>query len=399
MSKFPLFGKRLAELRRASGGKQEQIAELLNIVQPTVSKLESGAAEPSARQIDQLATYFGVSRWMLVGGTELASRYPGECLVIVDPAARVRWLVYFASALTSLTPAEKEAVFADAEIVRAACEVIKAYLYEPSHYTDPELNRELSPETVYAIDRSQVSRSHFMVLHAGHASLGAGQELEIALSGGLPVILLKPRGARVSRMVLGTYARLTVIEYGTAEELKAQLPRALGTVMNDLSTVKDIGDLDLGSRLRAHREALPLDVHAVAKAVGVSPSAIERLEAGGYEHPSLTIIRRLAKVLRTSVCALVDGVTTRPEDNDPVLRRSMDTLHAFAEEDGVIHSDVQRLFDAYSAEHLHHRLSVAEARAEPLTVREWRDRYAVVRTGGSGGNGSRGNQSRLAIDD
>lgn len=49
------FGRRIRELRKSKGLTQEQIAELINIEPPNVSKLESGLHFPQPDKIEKLA--------------------------------------------------------------------------------------------------------------------------------------------------------------------------------------------------------------------------------------------------------------------------------------------------------------------------------------------------------
>ena len=230
----PTFGSHLDGVRKAAGLKEDALAIELNVSQSTISRFLTSKQKPTLSQVDALAKLCGVSRWALIGGTDLAAEFPSECVVSVDPEAHVKWLAYFASCLTSLTEQEREALFREAAVVRDTCEGIRAYLYEPANYTDPIRNQDLPPERVYAVDHAQVSRSHFVVLHARHPSHGAGQELEIAMNAGLPVVLLQPTGCRVSRMVLGSYARLHQVHYRDDDELKLNLRATLPIVVSEL---------------------------------------------------------------------------------------------------------------------------------------------------------------------
>jgi transcriptional regulator with XRE-family HTH domain len=135
-----------------------------------------------------------------------------------------------------------------------------------------------------------------------------------------------------------------------------------------------------------------IDVPAVAKATGISERAIEHLEDGRYENPSLMMIRRLAVTLKSSVCALVEGIATRPEDTDPVMRRSKDALDEFAKKNSVSHGDTQTLWDAFTNTYVQQRRAVAEARTEPVTMGEWEQKYRHMKSPPA-------RQSVLALDD
>lgn len=49
------FGKRVKELRKSKGFTQEQIAELINIEPPNVSKMENGLHFPQPEKIEKIA--------------------------------------------------------------------------------------------------------------------------------------------------------------------------------------------------------------------------------------------------------------------------------------------------------------------------------------------------------
>lgn len=390
------FGSHLDSVRKAAGLKEEALAIGLNVSQSTISRLLTDKLKPTLLQVDALATLCGVSRWALIGGTELAAEFPSECVVSVDPEAHVKWLAYFASCLTSLTEAERTALFREATIVREACESIRAYLYEPANYTDPVRNQNLSPERVYAIDHAQVSRSHFVVLHARHPSHGAGQELEIAMNAGLPVVLLQPTGCGVSRMVLGSYARLHQIHYRDDDELKSALRGLFPVVVSELAARhkgETFGPALLGrqpdetfpARLKALRSDMQMDAETLGRHVGLSRQAIENMETGLFSNPSLTTVRLLAQVLRTSTSQLLDGIPQRMEDHDPIVRRSLDNLHRFATSNHLPHEEVLALWDAFLPEYKKHRQAVADARSQALTEAEWAQRHATLKGKSNGG--------------
>ncbi|MGO8996042.1 MAG: helix-turn-helix domain-containing protein [Polyangiaceae bacterium] len=392
----PTFGSHLASVRKAAGLKEDALAIGLNVSQSTISRLLTDKQKPTLAQVDDLAKLCGVSRWALIGGTELAEEFPSECIVSVDSEAHVKWLAYFASCLTSLSESERTALFAEAAIVRDACEGIRAYLYEPANYTDPVRNQDLPPETVYAIDHAQVSRSHFVVLHARHPSHGAGQELEIATNAGLPVVLLQPAGTRVSRMVLGCYARVHQVHYRDDEELTRNLRAVLPTVVSDLvarhkgewfgpTLLARQPDDNFAGRLKALRGDMQMDSETLGRHVGMSKEAIENMEKGLFSNPSSTTMKLLAQVLRTSTSQLLDGVPQRLEDHDPIVRRSLDNLHRFATSAHVPHEEVLALWDAFLPEYKKHRQAVADARTQAVTETEWAQRHAALKGKRNGG--------------
>ena len=54
------FGKRVRELRKSKGFTQEQIAEIINIEPPNVSKMENGLHFPQPDKIEKIAKALNV---------------------------------------------------------------------------------------------------------------------------------------------------------------------------------------------------------------------------------------------------------------------------------------------------------------------------------------------------
>lgn len=63
------LGDMIAELRKDSGLKQKQLAEILNVSPGTVSNYENGAYYPDIEKIIQLADLFHVTTDYLLGRT------------------------------------------------------------------------------------------------------------------------------------------------------------------------------------------------------------------------------------------------------------------------------------------------------------------------------------------
>jgi transcriptional regulator with XRE-family HTH domain len=205
------LGRNIESVMLAAHFTQEALGQEIGVSQSTMSRLLTSNVERDKdfHYVEKIANATNAPIHLLVAGTEFATKVPAPCVVTLDPESRIKWLVYFASALTGLDDAQRKRIDTDAAMARQACEEIQGLLYEPAWYTDPKANRELSPSQVYSIDHQQVSQSHIMIFNCRYPSFGAGQELEIAAAAGLPVILLEPRDARVSRMVRGTYVRLS----------------------------------------------------------------------------------------------------------------------------------------------------------------------------------------------
>ena len=61
MSQNEIIAKRLSELRKEKGVKQDEIAELLNVKRATIANYETGKRAPDYETIIKLADYYGVS--------------------------------------------------------------------------------------------------------------------------------------------------------------------------------------------------------------------------------------------------------------------------------------------------------------------------------------------------
>ena len=388
---MPDFRNRLRDLRKAAQLTQDALADRVQASQGHISKIESGTAEPAPEMLPALARALGTSLWGLVGGTEYANCAAGSCLVSVEGDQGIRWVAYFASALTGLDSKQRENLEAHAALVREVCEAHHTFLYEPSHYTDPVNNPDISPDDVYTIDRKQVSSSDVIILHADLPSFGAGQEIEIGTNAGIPVILVASKATRVSRMVRGCFAGRHLVTHETPDELKQELDRVLKTCFNDLSLRTRAACIGLGERIARLRAERSVERSVLARAVGLAEHAIAAIESGPVEqvNPSVLTLTRIAAVLKTSVAYLVEGAHIRPDDSDPTISKSRESLHRYASRAGTPFSDVQRAWEDYSVALASQRRAVADARTEPVTEKEWEERLR-----GQRGNG----QGKLALD-
>lgn len=65
-----IFQQRLIEQRKLDNKTQRQVADYLQITQPSYIRYENGSAEPSLENLLKLADYFDVSVDYLLGRTE-----------------------------------------------------------------------------------------------------------------------------------------------------------------------------------------------------------------------------------------------------------------------------------------------------------------------------------------
>ncbi|MGN0488377.1 MAG: helix-turn-helix domain-containing protein [Ruminococcus sp.] len=70
MSQNEIIAKRLSELRKEKGVKQDDIAEILNVKRATVANYETGKRAPDYESLIRLADYYGVSCDYIIRGVK-----------------------------------------------------------------------------------------------------------------------------------------------------------------------------------------------------------------------------------------------------------------------------------------------------------------------------------------
>ncbi len=153
----------------------------------------------------------------------MSTQQPLESQVGIQTKLRA----YLACALTDLGDSERKRVYALCKQMKTLCAEHGVSLYLPFEHTDPLAHAEAPAAVVYEQDRKQVITSDFILVFCVLASYGVGQENEIAADHGVPVIYLVQMGCRVSRMLLGSDTRKTIIEYKTETDLMTQLRACL----------------------------------------------------------------------------------------------------------------------------------------------------------------------------
>ena len=79
--------------------------------------------------------------------------------------------------------------------------------YLPHHNTDPEANRDVSPDDVFRQDMEAINRSTAVILFLDEPSLGVGLEIGIFASRGIPLLALCEQGCDLSRFAEGFLAK------------------------------------------------------------------------------------------------------------------------------------------------------------------------------------------------
>ncbi len=172
---------------------------------------------------------------------------------------------------------------------------------------------------MFRVDRERVLGSDLLIYLCHFPSTGAGQELDFAFNGLVPILLVAHRDCRVSRMVRGIPCFKREVLYDEPEDLRAELRAVLADLRPTLQARRSARELDGtivgGERVRALREARGWTREALAGRV-VPPLAIEALQLiedapDHLSNPSLTQLRQVAAALETSVADLVEPEVDR----------------------------------------------------------------------------------------
>lgn len=92
--------------------------------------------------------------------------------------------------------------------------------YIPNQHTDPKKNDNIKPKEVYQTDYRKIIESSMLVAYVGEPSLGVGQEIQIASFHQIPILLVFEKGAKVSRMTLGTPGVKQKFQFENFEDLR-----------------------------------------------------------------------------------------------------------------------------------------------------------------------------------
>lgn len=97
--------------------------------------------------------------------------------------------------------------------------------YIPNQHTDPKKNADIKPDKIYQTDYRKIIESSLLVAYVGKPSLEVGQEIQIAAFHQIPILLIFEKGAKVSRMTLGTPGVRQTFQFETLENLKEWVPK------------------------------------------------------------------------------------------------------------------------------------------------------------------------------
>ena len=143
--------------------------------------------------------------------------------------------VYICGPLTELSPQEQQEVKSFyAKLADVCKDVTGIRAFVPHEHYDPVQHAYYTPAQVDAAERKQVSEQTSLLLVVTTApSWGGGIEVEIANTSSIPVIILcermKLEQRRISRLLRGNPAVVSIIPYDTEEEVFEKLQKELKT--------------------------------------------------------------------------------------------------------------------------------------------------------------------------
>lgn len=216
---------------------------------------------------------------------------------------------YLGSALTGLNEMERKELFELQDLLKKICSSNGIKLYLPREVTDPVKNPTVVSEDVNSRDSEKVRKSDLFVLLTDHPSFGAGQELEIARSSMIPIIIIKKTTADLSRMVKGVPFLKEIVEYTNLDSLRELFHQTLlkfKTIMlqNKLNQQDIVIISDRIFKLLKERH---LDLEDLSSMTKLGKERVEQILtlSDRNSNPSITELRAIASSLGTPVEELI----------------------------------------------------------------------------------------------
>ena len=191
---------------------------------------------------------------------------------------------YIACSLTGLDIDSREAIAFVSHTIAKVCKDFEIYVHEPRKITDPILHADVLPEPVYRTDRQRVVGSRLIIVLATKPSTGVGQEIEIAATHGVPIILVAREKTSISRMVLGSPANFLTepLYYNSPESLEDLIRESLS---RNIDKIRDWNNqlnlpapIQYGHVLQSLRKKKDFSVEEAAQKIGISHKALRLYE-------------------------------------------------------------------------------------------------------------------------
>jgi transcriptional regulator with XRE-family HTH domain len=368
---------RLRKLRDARNVPQKQLEEFTGAGQSTISRIFSGAQQPTTEMLEKLSRAFGLTL------SSILEEIDREKKEIIG---------YLATPLTAVAGNAK----AEAEL-KAVVQRIKKIagypefsepgfeIYWPGDHTHPIKNADLKASLVYLKDRSTASTYDFLVIFCGDPSYGVGQENEIATQAGTPAIRLVP--PKMSRMMAGSFISSRDVEFQGSlstevtfdeESLKGALHWVLRMYFKHRALYPKRSSNGFGDRLRHLISDRSGDYQSFADDLGVALHYVHALmdEPLSVSNPSSILLKRVASLLGVSVGHLVG----EEEDSDPVWIESSASWNSWVTDgkprDAGIAVRIKALWrDNYKATKMEENISSARKPMKTMRTKDWENLY------------------------
>lgn len=304
---------RLVRLIEAREITQDDLEQLSGVSQSTISKIKNGWKEQGTEKYlpsaDLLTKLFGAMGHRL-----------GD---ILSESDRVGEEIhgYIATPLTGLSENQDSTVrHLVKRIKETAADPLFGSppfeLYWPGDHTHPTKNPEIPAKQVYITDRTRAATHDFVIMLCAAASYGVGQENEIATQAGVPIIRLIPKAPKLSRMILGSFALATNIEFtGTldtginieGDKLHEGLDVIRREYFRTRAMYSAVNGEGFGHRLRMLIDSRGLGRDQFARDLGISASYLSSLidESIKVSNPSIVLLKRIAHRLNERVSYLI----------------------------------------------------------------------------------------------
>ena len=148
--------------------------------------------------------------------------------------------VFISGALTGIQ--NPDLVKGNYERLARLCEKSGLEVYVPHQHSDPLAHPHVPAQQVYEMDKYHVRTAGLVIAYVGIPSLGVGQEIEIAQTHAVPVLLLCERGRPLSRMTRGSPNVIAEIRFDDFEEALHQVKTILARDIEMINTSMAISE-------------------------------------------------------------------------------------------------------------------------------------------------------------
>ncbi|MBI5000372.1 MAG: helix-turn-helix transcriptional regulator [Euryarchaeota archaeon] len=246
----------------------------------------------------------------------------------------VKLRTYIASVLTGLSEEEEKILFKRQDLIIEICEENNIEVHAPKNVTHPLKHKHILPEDVWSLDLEKVLQSDFIVVMADKPSFGVGIEVEETVNALIPIILLRPLGQSISRMLLGIPSmkyEVEVDENNLKDEFLKALELIRPKVVDRKKWVQRLGRSPIGRNIMELRENYEGkdSLDSFADKVGISTKELTFIEEKPIylSNPSIIVLMRMADLLNVSLAELVDPYYVELSSKEMAETLSSMSLH------------------------------------------------------------------------